>query len=535
MAFEIFGFEIGKKKQKEADSFVIPESDDGSLTLEGSGGSVAYGLSFDAQAKNEHDLIHHYREMAVQPEVDYAIDDILNEAIVTDEHKPAVTIRLDTLDTTAGIKNKIRDEFDTVLKLLDFQNTGYETFRKWYVDGRLYYHMMIDESRGKNGVQELRWIDPTTIKKVKQIKKQKKKNVDMVKTDEEFFIYRPRMRVPGQATGKQAYMPVSSTAQIKVHKDAIVYVTSGVLDQSRALVLSNLHKAIKPLNQLRMIEDAVVIYRLSRAPERRVFYIDVGNLPKMKAEQYLKNIMTKYKNKLTYNATTGEVQDAKNHMSMLEDYWLPRREGGRGTEITTLPGGQSLGEIEDIQYFRRKLYKSLNVPISRLETEGNNFNLGRTAEITRDELKFSKFVSRLRTRFSTLFDEVLKTQLILKKVITVDDWDIFKEDITYDFLRDSHFAELKNSELMKDRLENLSQVDDAGEFLGKYFSKEWVRKNVLHMDEFDIKHMDKQIEKEKAEAEDDMEFDTEPDADADNDKQKSPGEPGEEEKIRRIL
>ena len=279
MAFEIFGFEIGKKKEKEADSFVIPESDDGSLTLEGSGGAVAYGLSFDAQAKNEHDLIQHYREMAVQPEVDYAIDDILNEAIVTDENKPAVTIRLDNLDTTAGIKNKIRAEFDIVLKLLDFQNTGYETFRKWYVDGRLYYHMMIDESRGKNGVQELRWIDPTTIKKVKQIKKQKKKNVDMVKTDEEFFIYRPRMKVPGQATGKQAYMPASSTAQVKVHKDAIVYVTSGVLDQSRSLVLSNLHKAIKPMNQLRMIEDAVVIYRLSRAPERRVFYIDVGNLP----------------------------------------------------------------------------------------------------------------------------------------------------------------------------------------------------------------------------------------------------------------
>tara|TARA_Y100000590_G_scaffold102433_2_gene116400 strand:- start:4381 stop:5976 length:1596 start_codon:yes stop_codon:yes gene_type:complete len=531
MAFELFGFEIGKKKKKEADSFVIPESEDGSITLEGAGGSIAFGMTFDAEAKNEHDLINHYREMASQPEVDYAIDDILNEAIVTDESKPAVTIRLDNLDTTVGIKNKIRAEFENVLQLLDFQNSGYEIFRKWYVDGRLYYHMMVDETRGKNGIQELRWIDPTTIKKVKQLGKKKKKNIDIVKTDDEFFIYRPKMRMPGQVASAP-YMPASSTTQIKVHKDSIVYVTSGILNQSRSLVLSNLHKSIKPMNQLRMIEDAVVIYRLSRAPERRVFYIDVGNLPKMKAEQYLKNIMTKYKNKLTYNATTGEVQDSKNHMSMLEDYWLPRREGGRGTEITTLPGGQSLGEIEDIQYFRRKLYKSLNVPISRLETDGNNFNLGRTAEITRDELKFSKFVARLRTRFSTLFDEVLKTQLVLKKVITVDDWEDFKEDINYDFLRDSHFAELKDSELMKDRLENLQQIDDAGEYMGKYFSKEWVRKNVLRMDEFDIKNMDKQIEKEKAAEDDEMggEFDTDA---GDEPTDQEPD--AEEEKIRRIL
>ena len=491
MAFEIFGFEIGKKK-KEVDSFVEKISDDGSLTLEGSGGTVTHGMSFDLSAKTEHELIHHYREMACMPEVDYAIDDILNEAIITDEKKPAVKIDLDTLDQPDRIKNKIRDEFDEILRLLDFQNTGYETFRKWYVDGRLYYHMVVDESRPKNGIQELRWIDPTTIKKVKKVKKEKKKNIELIKTDEEFFVYTPKHYMASWSPNQKSMM---STQAIKVHVDSVAYVTSGMLDKNKMMVLSNLHKAIKPFNQLKMIEDAVVIYRLSRAPERRVFYIDVGNLPKLKAEQYLKNIMTKYKNKMTYNASTGEVQDGKNHMSMLEDYWLPRREGGRGTEINTLPAGQNLGEIEDIKYFKAKLYKALNVPSSRLETEGNNFNIGRSAEISRDELKFSKFVTRLRTKFSNLFDEILRTQLILKKIITSDDWEVFKEYITYDFLRDSYFAELKNMEVLKDRLETLQTLDDQGGFAGKYFSKEWIQKNVLQMDEIEIKEVEDQLKK----------------------------------------
>ena len=489
MAIELFGFTIGRKNEEEqikndkVRSFVPPTTDDGTVEI-APGGSYGTYVDLEGSAKSEAELVTRYREMSLQPECDMAIDDIVNEAIVYNEKEPAISIVLDDLQVSQSIKNKIREEFDNILKMLNFTTSAYDIFRKWYIDGRLYYHIMIDESNPRLGIQELRYIDPRKIRKVKQPVRTKDDKLNQIVTKGyiEYYIYHPR--------------GLNKTNQgLKVSKDSVSYCHSGLLDNRMYLVLSHLHKAIKPLNQLRMLEDATVIYRLARAPERRIFYIDVGNLPKMKAEQYLRDMMTKHKNKLTYDAQTGEVRDDRKFMTMLEDFWLPRREGGRSTEITTLPGGQNLGEMEDVEYFKKKLYKALNVPVSRIEPE-SNFNLGRASEITRDELKFSKFVARLRNRFTKLFDNLLEIQLILTGVTTRKEFQELKEHIFYDFLEDNHFTELKYGEIMGDRLRLLGEVDT---FVGKYFSKEYVRKQVLRMNEDEIQDEDDRMAAESEE------------------------------------
>ena len=434
--------------------------------------------------------------MTLQPECEKAIDDIVNEAIVGDSKEQSVQIVLDDTELPKNIKDRISEEFDSVLSLLKFQTKSYNIFRDWYVDGRLYYHIMIDIKNPRAGIKELRHIDPRKIKKVRA-EKQDRQNPNQItqtvlnKKYDEFFIYQPT----GIGT---------NTEGIKIAPDSIAYCHSGVLDNRNYMVLSYIHKAIKPLNQLRMLEDATVIYRLARAPERRIFYIDVGNLPKGKAEQYLRDMMAKHKNKLVYDAETGQIRDDRKFLTMLEDYWLPRREGGRGTEITTLPGGQNLGELDDVLYFRRKLYESLNVPVSRLETE-NQFQLGRASEITRDELKFSKFISRLRMKFSELFYIILEKQLLLKGTMTKQEWNDIKDKIYFDFLEDNHFAELKDAEIMENRLRILADVD---QYAGKYYSDEWIKKNVLRMTEDDIADIQQQIaDAEPEDDEDDEEED----------------------------
>ena len=493
MALELFGFRIGRKEEEQKlkdenlKSFVPPSLDDGAVEI-ASGGAYGTYVDLEGSAKSEAELVTRYREMSLQPECDSAIDDVVNEAIVYNEKEPAISIVLDDLRTGAGIKKKIHEEFDNILRMLNFTTNSYDTFRKWYIDGRLYYHLVIDESNPRAGIQELRYIDPRKIRKVKMPikKKDEKTNTILTKGYLEYYIFHPR----GINRSNQG---------LKISKDSICYCHSGLLDQRMLLVLGHLHKAIKPLNQLRMLEDASVIYRLARAPERRIFYIDVGNLPKIKAEQYLRDMMVKHKNKLVYDASTGEVRDDRKFMTMLEDFWLPRREGGKGTEITSLPGGQNLGEMEDIEYFKRKLYKALNVPVSRMEAE-NNFNLGRASEITRDELKFTKFIARLRNKFTTLFDQLLETQLILTGVTTRAEFREMREHIHYDFLEDNHFSELKNAEIMGDRLRLLGEVDS---FVGRYFSQEYVKKNILHMNEDDIKKEADLMKKESDEAPDD--------------------------------
>ena len=496
MALELFGFRIGRKEEEQKlkdenlKSFVPPSLDDGAVEI-AAGGAYGTYVDLEGSAKSEAELVTRYREMSLQPECDSAIDDVVNEAIVYNEKEPAISIVLDDLKGVgAGIKKKIHEEFDNILRMLNFTTNSYDTFRKWYIDGRLYYHLVIDESNPRAGIQELRYIDPRKIRKVKQPikKKDEKTNTILTKGYLEYYIFHPR----GINRSNQG---------LKISKDSICYCHSGLLDQRMLLVLGHLHKAIKPLNQLRMLEDASVIYRLARAPERRIFYIDVGNLPKIKAEQYLRDMMVKHKNKLVYDASTGEVRDDRKFMTMLEDFWLPRREGGKGTEITSLPGGQNLGEMEDIEYFKRKLYKALNVPVSRMEAE-NNFNLGRASEITRDELKFTKFIARLRNKFTTLFDQLLETQLILTGVTTRAEFREMREHIHYDFLEDNHFSELKNAEIMGDRLRLLGEVDS---FVGRYFSQEYVKKYILHMNEDDIKREADLIKKESDEAPDDEE------------------------------
>ena len=496
MALELFGFRIGRKEEEQKlkdenlKSFVPPSLDDGAVEI-AAGGAYGTYVDLEGSAKSEAELVTRYREMSLQPECDSAIDDVVNEAIVYNEKEPAISIVLDDLKGVgAGIKKKIHEEFDNILRMLNFTTNSYDTFRKWYIDGRLYYHLVIDESNPRAGIQELRYIDPRKIRKVKMPikKKDEKTNTILTKGYLEYYIFHPR----GINRSNQG---------LKISKDSICYCHSGLLDQRMLLVLGHLHKAIKPLNQLRMLEDASVIYRLARAPERRIFYIDVGNLPKIKAEQYLRDMMVKHKNKLVYDASTGEVRDDRKFMTMLEDFWLPRREGGKGTEITSLPGGQNLGEMEDIEYFKRKLYKALNVPVSRMEAE-NNFNLGRASEITRDELKFTKFISRLRNKFTTLFDQLLETQLILTGVTTRAEFREMREHIHYDFLEDNHFSELKNAEIMGDRLRLLGEVDS---FVGRYFSQEYVKKYILHMNEDDIKREADLIKKESDEAPDDEE------------------------------
>ena len=493
MAVNLFGFRIGRpeeeeKQQETIKSFAPPALEDGSMEI-APGGVYGTYVDLEGTAKTEGELVTRYREMSLQPECDSAIDDVVNEAIVSDEKEDPVEINLDDLEYSESLKNKIREEFEEILQLLDFNNNCYDLFRKWYIDGRLYHHIMIDDKNPRAGIQELRYIDPRRIRKVRESKRTKdvKQNAMIHKGYNEYYLYNAK----GLTTSQQG---------LKISPDSICYVHSGLTDHRNKMVLSYLHKAIKPLNQLRMLEDATVIYRLARAPERRIFYIDVGNLPKMKAEQYLRDMMVKHKNKLVYDAQTGEVRDDRKFMTMLEDFWLPRREGGRGTEITTLPGGQNLGEMEDVDYFRRKLFKALNVPITRMEAE-NQFNLGRASEITRDELKFSKFVKRLRLRFSHLFLNILEIQLVLKGITTRKEFkEEMKNRIFFDFADDNHFAELKYSEMMRERITLLRDVD---EYVGKYYSTEYVRKYVLRQSEEDIQEIDKQISAEGSDQEDD--------------------------------
>lgn len=485
MPIELFGFQIGRKEEQKdsVKTFVPPSNEDGSIAVT-EGGAYGTTVDVDGQAKNEATLITRYRDMAQQPECERAIDDVINEAVVGTGDETPVEIILDKLDgIDESIKEKIRLEFDYIKDLLNFNNRAYDVFKNWYVDGRLYYHIMIDDKSPRKGIQELRYIDPRKIKKVR-VEKRNNNNAGGVnsvinKKYDEYFIYSSK----GVSAGNQG---------LKISPDSIAYCHSGQLNTNNSMVIGHLHKAIKPLNQLRMLEDATVIYRLARAPERRIFYIDVGNLPKAKAEQYLRDMMIKHKNKLVYDANTGEVRDDRKFLTMLEDYWLPRREGGKGTEITTLPGGQNLGEIEDVMYFRKKLYESLNVPTSRLETD-TQFNMGRASEITRDELKFQKFIDRLRWRFSELFHILLEKQLVLKGIITQREWQDIKGYIYYDFQKDNHFTELKTAEIMRERLSTLRELD---EYVGKYYSVEWVRKNVLMQTEDEIEEIDKQIESE---------------------------------------
>ena len=476
---EFFGFEI-KRKEKELGAVTPPATDDGTYDISG-GGFYSTILDTDGRSRTEDDLIRRYRDIAIQPECDSAIEDIVSEAIASDERDMCVSVVLDNLQVSATIKKRIKEEFERILQLLDFNNKAHDIFRRWYVDGRIFYHKVIDSQTPRKGIQQLRYIDPRKIKKVREVQTGKRGQVDVVKKFKEFYIY-----------NQHGHQVNNTSTGVKLTFDSIAYCPSGLIDMHKGTVLSYLNKAIKPVNQLRMIEDSVVIYRISRAPERRIFYIDVGNLPKIKAEQYLKDVMNRYRNKLVYDASTGEIRDDRNHMSMLEDFWLPRREGGRGTEITTLPGGANLGEIDDITYFQRKLYRSLNVPISRLEAE-QNFSLGRSTEITRDELKFTKFVGKLRKKFSVIFNDLLRTQLILTGVIAEEEWKSMSEHIQFDFLQDNNFTELKNAELLKERLEMLSQVEN---YVGTYFSKEWVKKNVLHLTDDEIGEMQKQMDSE---------------------------------------
>jgi len=487
MAIELFGFRVGReeeeleRKVQQVPSFSPPPNLDGAMEIAPGG---AYGTFVDMEgvAKNEAELITRYREMSMYPECESAIDDVVNESIITDDQDEPISLNLDNLKQPESVKKRIQEEFDTILKLLDFNNMAYEIFRRWYIDGRLFYHIMVDVKNPRKGIQELRYIDPRRIRKIRQPLRRTPivgQNAKLIAPAyEEYYLY----NLAGMSQG-------TMTQGVKISKDAICYVHSGLLDARNRMVLSYLHKAIKPLNQLRMLEDAVVIYRLARAPERRIFYIDVGNLPKAKAEQYVRDMMVKHKNRLVYDADTGAVKDTRKFMTMLEDYWLPRREGGRGTEITTLPGGENLGQMEDVDYFRKKLYKSLSVPVSRLEPEGT-FSMGRSGEISRDEIKFAKFVERLRDRFTHLFDNFLEIQLLLTGVMTREEWKDMKNDIKYDFQRDNYYAEIKEQDMMNNRLAVLGIVDA---YVGKYYSVEWIRKHVLRQTEEEIKEIDSQM------------------------------------------
>jgi len=498
---KLFGFSIEDTEplSPTAVSPVPPNNEDGVDHYMSSGFFGSY-VDIEGVYRTEFELIKRYREMALHPEVDSAIEDIVNEAIVSDTNDTPVQIDLDNLNASDGIKKKIRNEFKYILDLLDFDKKSHEIYRNWYIDGRIYYHKIIDLKNPQEGIQELRYVDAMKMRYVRQQKKKagdKLTPLQRIASDnpmeyefpeiEEYFIYNPKTVYPSTNPSQ-----TGQSQGIKIAKDAITYCTSGLVDRNKGNTLSYLHKAIKSLNQLRMIEDSLVIYRLSRAPERRIFYIDVGNLPKVKAEQYLRDVMMRYRNKLVYDANTGEIRDDKKYMAMLEDFWLPRREGGRGTEITTLPGGQNLGEITDIEYFKKKLYRSLNVPPSRMDGEGG-FNLGRSSEILRDELKFTKFVGRLRKRFANMFNDMLKTQLILKNIVTPEDWEIMSEHIQYDFLYDNHFSELKDAELMNERL---AMVATAEPYVGKYFSQDYVRRKILRQTDMEILEQDALIKKE---------------------------------------
>ncbi|CAB4142834.1 portal vertex protein [uncultured Caudovirales phage] len=482
---ELFGFEI-KRKQEDPISFAPKVTDDGAAIV-AEGGVYGTYVDLDGSIRTEAELVNRYREMALYPEVDQAIDDIVNEVITQEPEQEVVELILDDTDLPDRIKKLFIEEFKDVLKLLEFNQLSYEVFRRWYVDGRIYYHVITDEENPKNGIVELRYIDPRKIRKIKEQRRKKAvNNVPLMQDGKEYYIYNDK----GFAkTAGNSSIPSNTIGGIRIAKDSIIHCTSGLTSINGDLVQSYLHKAIKPLNQLRSMEDSLVIYRISRAPERRIFYIDVGNLPKMKAEQYLRDIMIKFKNKLVYDAATGEVRDDRKFMTMLEDFWLPRREGGKGTEITTLPGGQNLGQMDDVIYFQRKLYKSLNVPISRLDPE-TQFNFGRATEITRDEVKFAKFISRLRNKFAILFTKIMERQLILKGIITPEEWDEIKQNVRYKFSQDNYYAELKETEILRDRMTMLRDIDD---YAGKYYSHEWIRRHVLHQSDEEMEEIDEQI------------------------------------------
>lgn len=486
---DYLGFNIKKKKDKDNNqpSVVTPQSDDGSTLISAGAGAGYYGMVIDLEGvvKNENDLIRRYREIAQYPDCDNAIEDITNECLVSDADEGIVNIVLDDLKVSDNIKKKIKEEFENVLYLLKFDEKAHEIFRSWYIDGRLYYHILIDETRIKDGILELRYVDPRKIRKIKKVeKKRNEKGVEVVVGVEEYYLYNDKG------------INESSTSGIKLSMDSIIYCPSGLIDANTNMMLSYLHKAIKPVNQLKMIEDSLVIYRISRAPERRIFYIDVGNLPKLKAEQYVNDIMNKFRNKIVYDAATGEVRDDRKHLSIMEDFWMPRREGGKGTEITTLPGGQNLGDIADIEYFQNKLYQALNVPISRLQP-GQGFNIGRASEITRDEVKFNKFVNRLRKKFSNLFLDALRVQLIAKGIVRADEWEELSKDIGFDFRKDNFVSEMKDNEVMQQRITMLQMIDP---FVGKYYSQDWVRKNILRLTEEEIKDIAKRNQEDREEA-----------------------------------
>ena len=478
---KIFGFEITRTKDKKAiKSIVPPRDDDGAGYVASTTYGSHYGHYINMEGDDSKDnvqLILKYRGSAMHPEADAAIEDIVNEAITSMDMKPSLTLNLDRVPVSATIKRQMLEEFDNIYNMLNFKELGHDIFRRWYVDGRLYHHLVVDETNLSAGIQEIRYIDAAKIRKVKQVKKKKDPatGAPLIEKVDEFYIFQEK--------------PGSQANAIKLTNDSVSYCTSGLLDEHRKRVVSFLHKALKPITQLRMMEDSLVIYRLARAPERRMFYIDVGNLPRGKAEQYMKDIMAKYRNKLVYDAKTGEIRDDRKHMSMLEDFWLPRREGGRGTEISTLPGGENLGQIEDIIYFQKRLYRSLNVPLNRLEQE-QQFSLGRATEISRDELKFQKFIDRLRNRFATFFYEILKKQLLMKNIITEEDWLSWKNEVHIDFTRDNHFSELKEAELLREKIQTLDQIQN---YVGEYFSKQWVQKNILLFDDDEIKRMDSEM------------------------------------------
>jgi len=495
MAIKLFGFTLGQKdivqvEKPDQASFTLPTEaiDDGAVTITQNAHYGTY-VDLEGSARNEIELITRYREMSNHPECDMAIDEIVNEAISHTENGEVLKIVLDNLKQPETIKKKILEEFNNIQKMLNFSNLADDLFKRWYIDGRIYYHVVVNDKDPKKGIQELRYIDPRKIRKVREIQKERdpKTGANIIKSLAEYYVYNDR------GTTTQTFT-ANATQGLRIAPESIINVNSGLMDAKNVFVISYLHKAIKALNQLRMIEDAVVIYRISRAPERRIFYIDVGNLPKGKAEQYIRSIMIQYRNKLVYDASTGEIRDERKHMSMLEDFWLPRREGGKGTEITTLPGGQNLGEMEDVKYFQKKLLNSLNVPASRIDTNsGNMMGLGRTTEVTRDEVKFSKFVNRLRNKFSQIFDHALKIQLVLKGVCTTEEYEDFREQIYYDFIKDNNFTEMRDAELLRERVNTATMLDP---FIGKYYSAAWVRKNVLQMTDEEIEQMEKEIEEE---------------------------------------
>ena len=484
---KLFGFEIKRAKKKEeekAPSIVPPRDDEGGSYATASGSHYGSYLNLgDDDSKDNYQLIMKYRGNAMHPEVDMAIEDIVNESITGSQLEQTLDLNMEDGDAPDRIKKVIKEEFDTIYGMLNFKELGHDIFRRWYIDGRMYHHLIINEAQPKEGIVEIRPIDAAKMRKVKKVKKKKDPvtGANVVEKTEEFFIYQEK--------------PGSSTSGVKMTNDSVSYVTSGLLSEDRKKIVSFLHKALKPINQLRMMEDALVIYRLARAPERRIFYIDVGNLPRGKAEQYLKDIMAKYRNKLVYDAKTGDIRDDRKHMSMLEDFWLPRREGGTGTSIETLPGGENLGQIDDVIFFQKKVYKSLNVPVNRLEQEAQ-FSLGRSTEVNRDELKFQKFIDRLRMRFAHLFYGILKKQLILKGIITEEDWNSWKNDITVDYIRDNHFTELRDMEVLRERLQTLDMVQ---QYVGEYYYKEWIQKNILMLSDEDLEKMNKEIQGENPE------------------------------------